>query len=86
MSRALRLIHNPVAVLNLAPKRDRLVPGKEWPNDLPPPVLARDTDAKARACSLLCGVETLDGRPTYPSDITSAQARDVVAFYRQEGL
>lgn len=78
---ALRNIRNPVAVLRLAPKRPRLVPGNVWPNDLPPPVLASDTDAKARAASLLASMPTRDGERVHASDLTAAQARDVASAF-----
>lgn len=70
MNVALRSIKNKRVVLALAPKR--------WPNNLPPPVFATDTDNKARAVSLLRGIPMRDGEAVYPSDLTASQARDVV--------
>jgi len=78
---ALRNIRNPVAVLRLAPKRPRLVPGNVWPNNLPAPLLVRDTEAKARAVSLLASMPTRDGERVHASDLTAAQARDVVSAF-----
>lgn len=69
MNVALRSIKNKRVVLALAPKR--------WPNNLPPPVHVADTEAKARAVSLLRGIPMRDGEAVYPSDLTPAQARDV---------
>ena len=70
---ALRLIRNNRAVLKLAPKR--------WPNNLPAPLLVRDTEAKARAVSLLASMPTRDGERVHASDLTAAQARDVVSAF-----
>lgn len=67
---ALRRIRNPRAVLLLA--------RRVWPNDLPPPVHVADTEAKARAVSLLRSITTRDGDPVYACDLTAAQAHDVV--------
>ena len=66
---ALRLIRNNRAVMKLAPKR--------WPNNLPPPVLVADTEAKARAVSLLRCFVMRDHQPVHACDLTPAQARDV---------
>lgn len=68
MSVALRSIKNSRAVLKLAPKR--------WPNNLPPPVIVADTEAKARAVSLLRCFVMRDHQPVHACDLTNEQARD----------
>ena len=72
MNLARRKIENKHAVMRLA---------KRWPNNLPPPVLVADTEAKMRAVSLLRGVPMRDGCPVYPCDLTPEHARDVVRHF-----
>jgi hypothetical protein len=69
MNVALRRIRNNRAVMLLA---------KRWPDNLPPPVHVSDTEAKARAVSLLRWMPTADHEPVHACDLTPAQARDVV--------
>lgn len=78
MNVALRSIKNNRAVLLLAPKRERLTEGATWPNNLPPPVVVADTEAKARAVSLLRCFVMRDHQPVHACDLTATQARDVV--------
>lgn len=75
MNLAKRTIKNKHLVLALAPKR--------WPSDLPPPVFASDTQAKAVAVSWLRGWPTRDGNPVYASDLTIEQAREVAERARR---
>jgi hypothetical protein len=69
MKLAKRAIKNKWLVLALAPKR--------WPSDLPPPVFVSDTEAKARAVSLLRGIPMRDREPVFACDLTPSQARDI---------
>lgn len=71
MTLARRQIKNNRLYLALAPKR--------WPNNLPPPVIVADTEAKARAVSLLRCFVMRDHQPVHACDLTNEQARD---FYR----
>lgn len=68
MNLAKRTIKNKRLVLALA---------KRWPSDLPPPVFASDTEAKARAVSLLRGIPMRDLEPVFACDLTPDQARDI---------
>lgn len=64
---ALRRIRNARLVAALA----------KWPRDLPPPVHVADTEAKARACSVLRAYPMRDGEPVHACDLTAEQAHDV---------
>lgn len=66
----LRLIRNNRAVMKLATKR--------WPANLPPPVVVADTEAIARAKSLVVATRG-------HVDLTPDEARAIVAEYAARG-
>lgn len=71
--RALK-VANPHAVM-------RLASAKVWPKRLAAPIFAADNDALSRAVSLIHNIHTRDGRSVSASDMTPAQARDVVRHF-----
>lgn len=76
----LRLIRNAHAVRAVAREAEQEAAPKpvadRWPQ-LAAPVLVADTEAMARATSILSGVKQGEGA------LTPAQARDVIAWYEQ---
>lgn len=58
----------------------RPLPGP-WPV-LAAPVHVADTQAKARACSVLRAFTMRDGEPVHACDLTASQAHDVARWAR----
>lgn len=79
MSRAMRAIRNPRAIVAILRKAKRALPAPKWAGTLAAPVFPAETDAIARATSLLAGMDFIDGT-RHPDTLTLSQAQDVLRW------
>lgn len=75
----LRRVRNPHAVVAILRKAKPALSPPKWRGALAAPVFPSETDAIARATSLLAGIEFTDGT-RHPDTLTHAQAQDVLRW------